>query len=361
MSQEIIRIETINTDVINVATTEVIKIEGVGLQGNSGDNVGVLSFNGRIGIVSPELDDYQASLITNNSTETGATVKDALDALDIEQGTQDTAIALNTAKRSYPLADENRLAGTSGTNTGDQDLSGIEDAITAIEDTAVFESPISPNPVNYIWLGTDIDYQAIIAPQDDTIYNINNNLETKAFYFKTQNVSPITPTITGTVADWKSVGSDEGTDLGVSNPTFTYSDSSIEHLVTATDFDPLNCRTLKIQSAVYGVLDVSSLQEIVSLDLRFNAGLTEIIGMEQLSNITNFIFVNSCKLTGFLQLPVVFTGNALSFNSNPLLTGLSSLSSFISSFNVSTSVFSSFASSFKLSPEVLSFISSKPR
>ena len=261
MAQEIIRIETINTDVINVATTEVIKIEGVGLQGNSGDNVGVLSFNGRIGIVSPELDDYQASLITNNSTETGATVKDALDALDIEQGTQDTAIALNTAKRSYPLADENRLAGTSGTNTGDQDLSGIEDAITAldirvsdnetdittiqgeqitqdgrldaieteqitqnddisslggrvtvnesdiddleaeqilqndaitaIEDTAVFESPISPNPVNYIWLGTDIDYQAIIAPQDDTIYNINNNLETKAFYFKTQTYSKI--------------------------------------------------------------------------------------------------------------------------------------------------------------------------
>ena len=173
MSQEIIRIETINTDVINVATTEVIKIEGVGLQGNSGDNVGVLSFNGRIGIVFPELDDYQASLvdndssvvgdtvkdaldtiqtdldglpstfvtsfdgrtgaitpslddyqaslITNNSTETGATVKDALDALDIEQGTQNTDIATN--------------AGDIVTINNEQIVQN--DAITAIEDTAV--------------------------------------------------------------------------------------------------------------------------------------------------------------------------------------------------------------------------------
>ena len=38
---------------------------------------------------------------------------------------QANAITANTAKRSYPLADENRLANTSGTNTGDQDISGI--------------------------------------------------------------------------------------------------------------------------------------------------------------------------------------------------------------------------------------------
>jgi hypothetical protein len=36
------------------------------------------------------------------------------------------SVAANTAKRSYPLADENRLANTSGTNTGDQDLSGLQ-------------------------------------------------------------------------------------------------------------------------------------------------------------------------------------------------------------------------------------------
>jgi len=61
MAKEIIKIETINTDVINVATTEVITIHGVGLQGDSGNNVGVASFNGRAGVVLPELDDYQTS------------------------------------------------------------------------------------------------------------------------------------------------------------------------------------------------------------------------------------------------------------------------------------------------------------
>ena len=400
MAQEIIRIETINTDVINVATTEVIKIEGVGLQGNSGDNVGVLSFNGRIGIVSPELDDYQASLITNNSTETGATVKDALDALDIEQGTQDTAIALNTAKRSYPLADENRLAGTSGTNTGDQDLSGIEDAITAldirvsdnetdittiqgeqitqdgrldaieteqitqnddisslggrvtvnesdiddleaeqilqndaitaIEDTAVFESPISPNPVNYIWLGTDIDYQAIIAPQDDTIYNINNNLETKALWFKTQNVSPITPTITGTVADWKSVGSDEGNNLGVSNPTFTYTDSSIEHLVTATDFDPLD--VIQINAPLDGITSISNLSAFSNLQV-LKLFLNELTEITWLGNITSLVevdlFDNDVSDIGDISGLVNLETLQLSLNPIGILGDLSSLNSLI--------------------------------
>ncbi|MDB4302141.1 protein phosphatase 1 regulatory subunit 42 [bacterium] len=381
MAQEIIRIETINTNIVNVATTEVIKIEGVGLQGNSGDNVGVLSFNGRIGIVSPELDDYQASLvdndssvvgdtvkdaldtiqtdldglpstfvtsfdgrtgaitpalddyqaslITNNSTETGATVKDALDALDIEQGTQDTAIALNTAKRSYPLADENRLAGTSGTNTGDQDLSGIatnasdiddleaeqilqNDAITAIEDTAVFESPVSPNPVNYIWLGTDIDYQAIIAPQDDTIYNINNNLETKvALWFKTQNVSPITPTITGAVADWKSAGSDEGNDLGVSNPTFTYTDSSVEHLVTATAFDLLNVTQIDFrQDGLQSIADLSVLTSLTYLHLANNQ-LTDIGDLSTLTSLSNLSLYNNQltdigDLSGLTSLSILY-------------------------------------------------------
>ena len=44
----------------------------------------------------------------------------AITDLENEQITQNNAIALNTAKRSYPIEDENRLANTSGTNTGDQ-------------------------------------------------------------------------------------------------------------------------------------------------------------------------------------------------------------------------------------------------
>ena len=216
---KLITIDDVSTEVITVDTVKVITIEGVGLQGASGEGVSVTSFNTRLGAVTPILDDYQASLITNDSTEVGATVKDSLDALDIEQGdqdsrldqidlgqisqdtliqfntdeigtlsagnyilgdnvgqdlglldtqvktnadnianlppiawgsitgtlsdqtdlknqqdSQDSAIALNTAKRSYPLADENRLANTSGTNTGDQDISGIAINASDIDD-----------------------------------------------------------------------------------------------------------------------------------------------------------------------------------------------------------------------------------
>jgi hypothetical protein len=65
-----------------------------------------------------------------------ATNASAISDLELEQITQNDAIALNTAKRSYPLVDENRLANTSGTNTGDQDLSPyltIADASTTYE------------------------------------------------------------------------------------------------------------------------------------------------------------------------------------------------------------------------------------
>jgi len=298
MSQEIIRIETINTDVINVATTEVIKIEGVGLQGNSGDNVGVLSFNGRIGIVFPELDDYQASLvdndssvvgdtvkdaldtiqtdldglpstfvtsfdgrtgaitpslddyqaslITNNSTETGATVKDALDALDIEQGTQNTDIATN--------------AGDIVTINNEQIVQN--DAITAIEDTAVFESPVSPFPINYIWLGNQFQYDLIGLNgnpyEDDTIYNVNNNLKSP-LYFYTKDVSPVTPTLTGVTPDSQSAGSNEGVILANGSPSYSYADPSVEHLVEFDNFDPLDVVNIQLDAIGATEVDISSL------------------------------------------------------------------------------------------------------
>ena len=42
-----------------------------------------------------------------------------------DKGTQDTAIGLNTAKVSFDSTSSARLADTSGSNTGDQDLSGL--------------------------------------------------------------------------------------------------------------------------------------------------------------------------------------------------------------------------------------------
>jgi hypothetical protein len=61
-------------------------------------------------------------------------IKASVNVLYDGQDTQDTAIALNTAKRSYPVADDNRLANTSGTNTGDQDISGVATNASAISD-----------------------------------------------------------------------------------------------------------------------------------------------------------------------------------------------------------------------------------
>jgi len=63
-----------------------------------------------------------------------ATNASAISDIELEQITQNDAIALNTAKRSYPLDDETRLANTSGTNTGDQDISGIATNASAISD-----------------------------------------------------------------------------------------------------------------------------------------------------------------------------------------------------------------------------------
>jgi len=363
MAKEIIKIETINTDVINVATTEVITIHGVGLQGDSGNNVGVASFNGRAGIVSPELDDYQTSLITNesnvigatstdafnsiqsdldslpgtfvtsfdgrtgaimpalgdyetslitnDSNVTGATSKDALNTLDAENDAQDILIQGNTdditaldIRVTQNEADIVIIQGEQVTQDGRLDtieaeqvvqdgrldtidaeqvvqnnaITAIEaeqivqnDAITAIEDTALFEAPDSPHPVNYVWLGSQIDYDAIISYDDSTLYNVNNNLETKtALWFKTKNVSPITPTITGTVADWKAVNSDEETALGVSNPTFTYQDSSVENLVTATNFDPLDVTLLDLSGT--GMIDLNiEAPDLITYNISGNA------------------------------------------------------------------------------------------
>ena len=60
----------------------------------------------------------------------------AITAIEAEQDSQDAAIALNTAKTGITSEQATIISNTSGTNTGDQDISGIavnETAITAIE------------------------------------------------------------------------------------------------------------------------------------------------------------------------------------------------------------------------------------
>tara|TARA_R110002012_G_scaffold316642_2_gene531836 strand:+ start:3160 stop:3912 length:753 start_codon:yes stop_codon:yes gene_type:complete len=57
----------------------------------------------------------------HTGTQTAATISDFDTEVD-----NNTSVTANTSKRSYPSADETRLANTSGTNTGDQDLSSLQ-------------------------------------------------------------------------------------------------------------------------------------------------------------------------------------------------------------------------------------------
>ncbi len=82
----------------------------------------------------------QATILGNTSgTNTGdqdisgiATNASSISTLQTEQTTQNDAIALNTAKVGLTTAQATVLGNTSGINTGDQDISGIADNATAI-------------------------------------------------------------------------------------------------------------------------------------------------------------------------------------------------------------------------------------
>ena len=95
----------------------------------------------------------ETRLANTSGTNTGdqdisgiATNASDIDAIELEQITQNDAIALNTAKRSYPLTDELRLANTSGVNTGDQDLTPY---LTIASASATYE-PLRGIDENYV-------------------------------------------------------------------------------------------------------------------------------------------------------------------------------------------------------------------
>ena len=134
---------------INKYTTsgDISKLAGieVGAQINTVDSV-----NAKTGVVVINPDDLDDSATVNKfvtaaqiiviDNQSGVNTGDQdlsgieTDISDLEtailliegdQGTQDVAIALNTNKISFDSVSSTRLANTSGTNTGDQDISGI--------------------------------------------------------------------------------------------------------------------------------------------------------------------------------------------------------------------------------------------
>lgn len=276
MAQEIIRISTINTSVVNVATTEVIKIEGVGLQGSPGvpgDPGGVTSVNGDVGVVVLDTDDISDSGQTNKYA---------------------TAAQLTV------------IDNQSGTNTGDQDISGIatnasdivdintaqgvqDTAIATINSTAIFMHPDSPHVRKLDWLGNQFQYDLILLNggtyTTDTNYDVNDSLDSK-FFFKTKNKSPITPALTGISPDSRSIGSNEVTILADGTPSYSYADDSIEHLVRFENFDPLDVTSINFQAdGVVGDLNVSNFVNIATVRANNNLDMTSITGFDNLVNL----------------------------------------------------------------------------
>ena len=84
--------------------------------------------------------------------------------------TQASEISDNTDKRSYPLADENKLSAISGTNTGDQNISGIA---TNATDIAANVTDIATNATDIATNVTAIDTNATDIATNVTAIDTN--------------------------------------------------------------------------------------------------------------------------------------------------------------------------------------------
>ena len=240
--------------IVKISKTNVVKIEGKGVQGATGapGAPGASGVWGAItGTLSDQIDlknqqDAQDILIQDNTDAISnipppvwgnitGTLSDQVD-LKNQQDAQDSAIALNTAKRTYPLADENRLANTSGTNTGDQDISGIGDNandITTIQETAIFVDPSSPQDVELNWKGNNVEYDAL-TPSASTIH----------FILQLQTL--LTATVTGD----QDVS---GGDTEIYTASFTGSATDVTYLWTVT-------------GSIYAVINGSDTGSTVTVD-----------------------------------------------------------------------------------------------
>lgn len=86
-------------------------------------------------------------------------------------------VTANTAKRSYPLADETRLANTNGTNTGDEDTASIQSKrpLKTVGGTSIEGSGDIPIPDTATWggisgtLSDQTDLQGELDAKENTI------------------------------------------------------------------------------------------------------------------------------------------------------------------------------------------------
>tara|TARA_R110000824_G_scaffold218492_3_gene405212 strand:+ start:1870 stop:3552 length:1683 start_codon:yes stop_codon:yes gene_type:complete len=138
------------------------------------------SVNGQTGVVVLDTDDIDDSTQINKYTTAGDISKLA----GIEAGAQVNTVDSVNAKTGVVVINPDDLDDSatvnkfvtaaqiitidnqSGVNTGDQDISGIATNaadIVTINDDAIFSDPASPNEIDFGWLGTRTEYDALVS------------------------------------------------------------------------------------------------------------------------------------------------------------------------------------------------------
>ena len=111
------------SEAANITNLDILNLSNL-----SGNNTGDQDISGIATNTTAISDEVTRATAAEGTNENG------IAALELEQTTQNTAIAINTAKAGITEEQATIIANTSGINTGDQDISGIATNTTAISD-----------------------------------------------------------------------------------------------------------------------------------------------------------------------------------------------------------------------------------
>ncbi|MCF6182370.1 hypothetical protein, partial [Lutibacter sp.] len=152
---------------LNTAKTEITPAQAATIAATSGTNTG----------------DQDISGIAINATD--------ISTLQAEQTTQNTAIAINTSKTGITPAQAAIIAATSGTNTGDQDISGI--AINATDISTLQTEQTTQNTAIALNTAKVSDVNHVASSTTDNLTEGSTNL-----YYTEARVSANTDVVANT-------------------------------------------------------------------------------------------------------------------------------------------------------------------
>ena len=201
--------------------------------------------------------------------------------------------------------------------------SAVTTGTDEITTDGILMHPDSPHPLNFQWLGTQAQFDILGSYDLLTEYS---TLPNTALWFITQDVSPITPVLTGVTPDSSSIGSVEGSYTSNAAPSYNYLDDSIEHLIEFTNFDPLLATGfIAPLDGIVGVLDVSNLTNLEDLWVYQNPLLHTISGLPLLTAMNGALQIQSCLFAGNLTLPIAPALEYIDISDNVGLTSLDTL------------------------------------